>query len=196
MWSAYRVYRAGPTSAVLTTAATTTIGGGLWRVANEEHSHESRPCPCKWVLISSRMREWPGRGQANLRVEVSAQPHQPYYYAMYAQTLAEQSQRSIGARVELKCLCVFDLSCPGRHPHASSTSYLAAGPQRLNGRSKRQVKGKRELPSSFIITTTHHCRHVLPVISMTPLPVRPMRPSLPPLLSAAAQSLAAIACAT
>jgi hypothetical protein len=42
---------------------------------------------------------------------------------MYAQTLAEQSQRSIGARVELKCLCVFDLSCPGRHPHASSTSY-------------------------------------------------------------------------
>ena len=81
--------------------------------------------------------EWPGRQRANLRVEVSAQPHQPYYYAMYAQTLAEQSQRSIGARVELKCLCVFDLSCPGRHPHASSTSYLAAGPQRLNGRSKR-----------------------------------------------------------
>jgi hypothetical protein len=41
-----------------------------------------------------------GRGRANLRVEVTAQPHQPYY----AQTLASRANGR-SARVELKCLC-------------------------------------------------------------------------------------------
>ena len=44
--------------------------------------------------------EWPGRQRANLRVEVTAQPHQPYY----AQTLASRANGR-SARVELKCLC-------------------------------------------------------------------------------------------
>ena len=127
LWSAYRVYRAGPTSAVSTTTATTPIGGGLWRVANEEQAHESRPCPCNGS--SSRLREWLRQRQS----ESPCRSNCPATPALLCADPGEQSQRSIGA-----CGAEVSVSstCPGRHPHAS-TSYLAAGPQRLNGRSKR-----------------------------------------------------------